>query len=1189
MVARTASRPQPWLLIDPGALSHADFSAWLKGWQGQSPPAELLPSGLFRLKLSWESASSNFTHSDALLGKLWELLQKKTLPGLRLSLLLLPSSSLEPLTALRLHDPLVSRLQHPLLIHHTIVSDMQGTHPDHLPPEALHALPADPWCVWLPPALRPQRSTAETNTTDPHERDQLAFRAHPACQSWHWSSSGASALPAPSLRLRPILFDPGLLTTTSPRPFLLAGDQLELFIPEPPHVAQKLCLLFQPEHPSSEHPPLEEAGLNSALHRDVVRMLLPRRRQRLQPVVVCWHQPGEAGLELALPLAELAELHRQHPVTPEDARRWLAQRLLLQVHVRQLPLNSLAVLAYPMLELAGRLTEHEPLLLQQWRQAMQERNLAPLEPAQEDTAFWALSPAQQAVGQLLRAFVWRQHGRPEAASLLKALMEQAVDLPHASARAARELGRFLLDQGQPQEAERLLLQSIEQLEGLQDPLEAARARLHLGYLYAGRDRTEEALAVYQQLETPARQAQEPVLLANALEGQGQALHDLGRADEARQRYEEARALFEMLSDRAGQLRLFGDLSNLEYEYGTPEKAVQYAQEQLQLSQALGSEREQGCALLNVGRAYVAAQQLSEARTVLEQACTRLRTEGGARWALAQTYLAETCMEQGDPAAGLRWLTAVENALQNEDEGGDALQRMELVWQAARVRGRCLVGVGRTTEALTCFELGLEELERWRCSLTHPARAQAQEVWVRFQQDYLETMLMLNRPSEELWDALERTRARSFLEQNRAVRDLDALNPTGEARPIHNTHDYQHTTAHKTVYKHAGELDPTSSFTLWSFFCLKQQLLVCQRHSDGISHRLIPWAEAEVKALLDTLRLARLTYPLPAEVPGYLNRLSHHLLNPLSDWLESLRQASAPCLGLILHGLLHEVPWSALPWPRHSDEEVSRPHKVSPEVPPLGTVLGLFQAPSVAGLRQLSAYIRPTDAQQAGETQPLKPPRPLRILLMGDPTGDLPSAQQEVKRLSRLFHRPHVYTGAQADTGALLRHAGQVELIHLAMHSTQQGTHAPVLRLADGHFPQRKQLQAHARTDAMLSGVQLVVLSVCETLQGPLPRSMETPDRLPQQLLRVGAEAVLAAHWPLLDDGLGPFFEDFYQRVLQGERLADALREAQAKSWRTRSDEEAWLLGAGTLCLFGTGHTPLRMNERMNERTDERTN
>jgi len=125
-------------------------------------------------------------------------------------------------------------------------------------------------------------------------------------------------------------------------------------------------------------------------------------------------------------------------------------------------------------------------------------------------------------------------------------------------------------------------------------------------------------------------------------------------------------------------------------------------------------------------------------------------------------------------------------------------------------------------------------------------------------------------------------------------------------------------------------------------------------------------------------------------------------------------------------------------------------------------------------------------------------------------------------------------------------AGRAAVVHVASHFVFAGDEAEDLEarsflvLGDG---EHLSLEALAAAPRVLEGVDLVVLSACDTAVGGAHGA--EVDGLGRTVQERGAPAVLATLWPVDDDSTPALMRRFYQ-LRQGERLtkAEALRRAQ---------------------------------------------
>lgn len=1000
---------------------------------------------------------------------------------------------------------------------------------------AYHLLPVPetPWLRWLPETLRLEPLAVEPTPGTPLAR-------------FGWQAS-ASAIDLPfTLTSRRVLRDGGLETQLASAPQvegetpdtspLYCGDQLQLVWHRPAAEVLQYLLLLQPLDGEGDSPVWQMLDISGTLRFSAgqTSTLLDAQRLQARPILLLWRGDALDSGILSIWFERLQEETRSRGLSREDEVRLLGHWIRDHLLSSGLEDAGFSVYSFAPIRLAGRRPTLSDPPLHAWLSHLEQGELAPLLDADKPFELQGLPPVLQLEGRLVLAVARRRSGQLEQAeAALRSIRAEALaqHCPHIAARASRELGRCLLDADRLDSVQEILQESITALDALHDPLEAARSRMQLALLPGMTDRFEEALELYQQIETPARQAGDLTLLANALEGQGQSFHDLGREWEARQAHTAAAELFTRLGDPMGQLRIAGDLANLEYEFGHPQESLVHALRQLELSQPMQNGRVRGIVRFNVGRAWVACGQAEKAIPILEESIQLLPEPVAELRRLGAVLLAEGLLLLGNAETALEWLNRFAPVGPDTDGTGQARERLERQWQEARVRGNCLAALQRVEEATGVYEAGLESLNLWRTRLTRPARAYALERSVRLQTDYIRHILRTSATSEAVFMALERSRAQGFVEALTAQ-------------------SAQHTAPEFTLAQARTRLP--ESLQVWSFFWLEDHLLVCRLTAQEAEHRVISVDPEAFRRARESLELGFQQIPISSPVIDALKELSALLLEPFGDWLGKAPATGGLCV--VEHGALHHVPWQALPMPQDHAQAGK----------PLGAVLSLFRSPSLRALWLLNA--RSHEAELPA----------LPALLMADPEGDLPFSREEVFHLARSLEGCELRVGEAATREALQGLGPQAQLLHLSMHAEQLAPdQPPALRLADGLFPEPVPHSsapagaAHA-PESLQFRADLVVLSVCSAIAGPLLRSSESPDLLPQRFLQAGARAVLASAWPIADEALSAFFECFYDGLRARRSLAEALLEAQRHRYQQAVSLEEWLAGPGAFSLFGSG-------------------
>ncbi|MCY1032051.1 alpha/beta fold hydrolase [Corallococcus sp. BB11-1] len=198
---------------------------------------------------------------------------------------------------------------------------------------------------------------------------------------------------------------------------------------------------------------------------------------------------------------------------------------------------------------------------------------------------------------------------------------------------------------------------------------------------------------------------------------------------------------------------------------------------------------------------------------------------------------------------------------------------------------------------------------------------------------------------------------------------------------------------------------------------------------------------------------------------------------------------------------------------------------------------------------------------------------LRVLLVVDPTGDLPGAALEGRRLGELFQhlpgaRVDVLQGEEATRPALLAafSSGRYDVVHFAGHA-----------FFDEDNPTRSGVVCHHHT--VLSGADLaglpnlptlVFFNACESgrlrrtagrleVMKPLRTSVEQLDNtvgLAEALLRGGVANFVGTYWPVGDAAAETFSLSFYRELLRGAGLNAALQAGRMELRRMLSRDWA---------------------------------
>jgi len=175
-----------------------------------------------------------------------------------------------------------------------------------------------------------------------------------------------------------------------------------------------------------------------------------------------------------------------------------------------------------------------------------------------------------------------------------------------------------------------------------------------------------------------------------------------------------------------------------------------------------------------------------------------------------------------------------------------------------------------------------------------------------------------------------------------------------------------------------------------------------------------------------------------------------------------------------------------------------------------------------------------------------------VVALGDPVFPagsslerLPGTRREVEAIAKAIEKTAALLGDEATEERLSRLAPQARFLHLATHQLADGAaHHAASRLAlsggDGFLSLFELLE---KWRDRLSACELVVLSACETVEGPL-QDDEGLYAMPLGFLYAGAPAVIGSLWHVDDASTAELFADFYRRLASGTPKLEAFTEAR---------------------------------------------
>ncbi len=184
---------------------------------------------------------------------------------------------------------------------------------------------------------------------------------------------------------------------------------------------------------------------------------------------------------------------------------------------------------------------------------------------------------------------------------------------------------------------------------------------------------------------------------------------------------------------------------------------------------------------------------------------------------------------------------------------------------------------------------------------------------------------------------------------------------------------------------------------------------------------------------------------------------------------------------------------------------------------------------------------------------------LDVLLVVNPTGDLPGAVQEANRVKRLFQndlvRLHELREEEATHAALLEafKSGEYDVIHYAGHAFFD----PESRARSGILCHGGRVLSGADLAGITHVPALLFFNACETgrvRRGDLRKkpALDMRERvnrnvgLAEAFMRGGAANYVGTYWPVGDEAAAAFAETFYRQLVGGASIGDAVQAGRKR-------------------------------------------
>jgi len=174
---------------------------------------------------------------------------------------------------------------------------------------------------------------------------------------------------------------------------------------------------------------------------------------------------------------------------------------------------------------------------------------------------------------------------------------------------------------------------------------------------------------------------------------------------------------------------------------------------------------------------------------------------------------------------------------------------------------------------------------------------------------------------------------------------------------------------------------------------------------------------------------------------------------------------------------------------------------------------------------------------------ISPRSPALIVGVGRPSDSMmgrfslvAEAEREAEEITHNFETARLLKGGQATFGRVSQELPKAEVFHFAGHAVVSASESGLV-LSD------RVLSADLLDNSAIEGLQLVVLSGCDTRRGSSGRS-DDYDSLVRMFVRKGVPDVIASRWKVDSSATALFMEKFYSILISGRSVPESLREAQ---------------------------------------------
>ena len=684
----------------------------------------------------------------------------------------------------------------------------------------------------------------------------------------------------------------------------------------------------------------------------------------------------------------------------------------------------------------------------------------------------------------------------------------------------------------------------------------ARALNNLGLLHSQLRQFSQALDAYQQSLTIRQTIGDKPGESSTLHNLGLAYGQLGQTEQAQQHLQQALAIRQSLGDRAGEATSRNGLGQLAEQQGQYEEALVHYQQSLARFQQLGNRPGASQTLNSLGALYARLDRPQKARETIQSALLLARQLGdrnSERIALGNLgYL----LEQENPVLAIAFYKQAVNVTEAIRNRLSPLSRQqqqayaETVADRYRRLAKLLLERDRILEAQQVLDLlklqelddylktvrgndrsaqGIDTLPQEQQILDNYQALQANAIQQGKELDKLRDISPDQRTEAQTQRIAELEMAQQALRKNfnDFIRSPDIVALTQELNRTANSQNLELPNLNR-LQRQLRRADRPTALLYPLLLDDRIELVLVTAYAPPI-RRSVPVNRADLNQAILTFRTALTDRASAlAQVQQASQPLYQWLIQPIAN---DLKQAEIETLLYAPDGALRYLPVSALHNGKRWLVEDLRINNIT-----AATLTDLNPQPLVDMRVLAAAFTQGTYEFEVGTRQ---------FAFAG-----LLFAKPEVANIAARIPTTQTFLDQDFSYNKILPQLNDHNIIHFATHAAfvPGDPQDSFILFGDGGRATLDQVE-----NWNLFGVDLVVLSACQTAVGTELGNGEEILGLGYQMQQAGALATVATLWIVDDEGTQLLMDAFYQAMIQKQPKAEALRQAQLALIRSKHE------------------------------------